>query len=77
MDYNKIIIALVVVLVVMVAAGVIFLNPGHAKVDSRAVVTSNSTLQDGDNFTIRLTDLNNTPIANQRVNITIIDANGG
>ena len=29
------------------------------------------------NFTIRLTDLNNTPISNQRVNITIIDANGG
>jgi len=77
MDYNKIIIALVVVLVVLVAAGVLFLNPGHAKVDSRAIVTSNSTLQDGDNFTIRLTDLNNTPIANQRVNITIIDANGG
>ena len=77
MNNDKIIIALVVVLIVVLAAGVIFLNPGHAKVDSRAVVTSNSTLQDGDNFTIRLTDLNNTPIANQRVNITIIDANGG
>lgn len=77
MDNNKIIIALVIVLVVIVAAGVLFLNPGHAKVDSRVIVTSNSTLYDGDNFTIRLTDLNNTPIANQRVNITIIDANGG
>ncbi|MBE6510921.1 MAG: hypothetical protein E7Z74_06610 [Methanobrevibacter millerae] len=77
MDNNKLIIALVVILIVMIAAGIFLLNPGHAKVDSRVIVTSNSTLHDGDNFTIRLTDLNNTPIANQRVNITIIDANGG
>ena len=76
MDNNKIIIALVIVLVVIVAAGVLFLNHSHAKIDSRVIVTSNSTLHDGDNFTIRLTDLNNTPIANQRVNITIIDAKG-
>ena len=61
----------------MLAAGIFLLNPGHAKVDSRIIVTSNSTLHDGDNFTIRLTDLNNTPISNQCVNITIIDANGG
>lgn len=77
MDNNKLIIALVVILIIMIAAGIFLLNPGHAKVDSRVIVTSNSTLHDGDNFTIRLTDLNNTPIANQRVNITIIDANGG
>lgn len=77
MDNNKLIIALVVILIIMIAAGIFLLNPGHAKVDSRVIVTSNSTLHDGDNFTIRLTDLNNTPISNQRVNITIIDANGG
>lgn len=77
MNYNKIIITLVIVLVVIVVAGVLFLNPGHAKVDSKVIITSNSTLNDGDNFTIRLTDLNNTPIANQTVNVTIIDANGG
>ena len=77
MDNNKLIIALIVILIVMLAAGIFLLNPGHAKVDSRIIVTSNSTLHDGDNFTIRLTDLNNTPISNQCVNITIIDANGG
>ena len=53
---NKLIIALVVILIVMIAAGIFLLNPGHAKVDSRVIVTSNSTLHDGDNFTIRLTD---------------------
>ena len=77
MDYNKIIIVLVVVIVVMLAAGFLFLNPSHAKVDSRVIVTSNSTLHDGDTFAVKLTDLNNTPIANQTVNVTIIDANGG
>ena len=76
MDYNKIIIALVVIIVVMLAAGVLFLNQSHAKVDSKVIVTSNSTLHNGDTFYIRLTDLNNTPIANQVVNVTIIAANG-
>ena len=77
MDYNKIIIALVIVIVVMLAAGFLFLNPSHAKADSRVIVTSNSALHEGDTFAIKLTDLNNTPIANQIVNITIIDSNGG
>ena len=53
MDNDKIIIALVVVLIVILAAGVLFLNHSHAKIDSRVIVTSNSTLYDGDNFTIR------------------------
>lgn len=77
MDYNKIIIALIIVLVVMLAVGVLFLNHTHAKIDSKVTVTSNSTLQDGDTVSIRLTDLNNTPIANQVVNVTVIDSNGG
>ena len=76
MASNKIIIALAVVLVIMIAAGVVFLNPSHAKIDSRIDVTSNSTLNKGDNITIKLVDLNNTPIPNQRVNITLIDAKG-
>ena len=76
MDYNKIIIALVAILIVILVAGIFILNPGHAKTDSKIIVTSNSTLHDGDSFSIVLTDLNNTPIANQVVNITIVDANG-
>ena len=52
MDYNKIIIALIIVLVVMIAAGVLFLNFGHAQTDSKVIVTSNSTLEEGDTFSI-------------------------
>ena len=77
MDYNKVIIVLVLILVVMSLAGLFILNPTHAKVDSKVIVTSNSTLHDGDSFSIKLTDMNDTPIANQVVNITIIDATGG
>lgn len=73
---NKVIMALVIILVIMGLAGLFVLNPTHVKTDTRVIVTSNSTLHDGDSFSIRLTDLNNTPIANQIVNITIIDANG-
>ena len=76
MDNNKIIVALVAVLIIMLVVGLFILNPSHAKTDTRIIVTSNSTLHDGDNFSIKLTDLNNTSIANQVVNITIIGANG-
>lgn len=34
-------------------------------------------MHEGDSFTILLTDLNNTSISNQVVNVSIIDANGG
>ena len=77
MDSNKIIMILVVILVILLVAGFFILNPSTAKTDSKVVVTSNSTLHDGEAFSIRLTDVNNTPIANQTVNITIIDAKGG
>lgn len=40
------------------------------------IVTSNSTLHDGEYISIHLTDLNNTSITNQTVNITIFDHNG-
>ena len=76
MDNNKIIFALVAVIIILLVVGLFILNPGHAKTDSRVIVTSNSTLHEGDSFSIKLTDLNNTPIANQVVNITIVDANG-
>ena len=77
MDSNKIIMILVVILVILLVEGFFILNPSTAKTDSKVVVTSNSTLHDGEAFSIRLTDVNNTPIANQTVNITIIDAKGG
>ena len=76
MNYNKIILGLVIIFIIMIIAGFFILNPSVAKTDSKVIVTSNSTLNDGDTLSIYLSDLNNTPISNQTVNITIIDANG-
>lgn len=54
MDNDKIIIAWVVVFIALLVCGIFILNPGHAKADSRIVATSNSTLYDGDSFSIKL-----------------------
>ena len=77
MNYNKIIIGLLIVIIIIIVAGIIVFNPLNAKTDTILTVTSEDTLSDGDCFSISLTDINGTPLANQSVNITIIDANGG
>ena len=41
---NKVIMALVIILVIMGLAGLFVLNPTHVKTDTRVIVTSNSTL---------------------------------
>ena len=76
MDNKLIISLLLIIIVLLVILGIILINPIDAKTDTKITVTSNDTLYDGDYFSITLTDVNGTPIANQTVNITIIDANG-
>lgn len=75
---NKLIITLLLIIIAMlIVLGILIVNPLNAKTDTAINVTSNNTLYDGDYFSISLSDINGTPIANQTVNITIIDANGG
>lgn len=76
MDYNKIIYILVVVFIVLLIAGFAVFSTGFAKKDSAINVTSTNTLNDGDYFSIQLSDAKGSPLANQVVNITIIDVNG-
>ena len=78
MENNKIIITLLIIIIaLLVVFGVMYINPTtNAKINTKITVTSNNTLHDGDSFSIALTDVNGTPLANQTVNITIIDANG-
>ena len=77
MDYNKIIIALVIILIAVIVAGVFALNPFMSKTKTVLAITSGNELNDGGQISITLTDVNGTPIADQIVNITLIDANGG
>ena len=76
MDLNKIIVILAIILIVVVVAGIVTLNPTHAKIDSKVIVESENSLYNGDTFSIKLTDLNNTAISNQAVNITFKYNNG-
>ena len=77
MENNRIIIALLIVIIVLlVVLGIFLINPADAKIGTELVATSNNTLSDRDCFSIALTDVNGTPLANQSVDIIIADANG-
>ena len=75
MDYNKIIIILVIAVAALLIAGFVFFNP--FKTDTNINIVSDSVLFDGDNFVVQLTDSKGTPLANETVNLIITDANGG
>lgn len=72
---NLIIFGLVIVIVALLAGiGVSMMTP--AKVDVKLTIVSNETINEDDNVDIKLTDINDTPISNETVNITITDENG-
>ncbi len=74
MNFKELILVIAIVVVVVGAAIFLMSNMTHPKADSKMIMTSNATLDDGDNFTVKLTDLNNTPIPNQSVSITIVSS---
>ena len=77
MESKNIIIILLVIIVILVAAiGFTVLNPMHAKEPTKIKVTSNKTLSEGDDLSVKLTDLNKTPLSKQNVNITVKDSKG-
>lgn len=75
MENSRIIIVLLLIIIAMlVVVGVMIIGPANAKADVMITVTSNDTLQDGDYFSISLTDSNGAPLADQTVNVTIYAA---
>ena len=76
MEYNKIIIALLAVIVVMLVVGLVLINPFTQKEDVTLSIVSANALVDGDNLAISLATANGTPISNAVVDIKIIDAGG-
>ena len=73
MDKNKIIILTLIVIIVALLVGIFATMPNFSKEDTKLRIATNSTITEGDYIKVKLTDLNKTPIANQTVNITIID----
>ena len=73
---NIIIILIVIIVILAVAIGFMVLKPMHAKEPTKIKVTSNKTLYEGDDVSVKLTDLNKTPLSKQKINITIKDSKG-
>ena len=77
MENRNIIIILLVIIVILAAAiGFALLNPTHAKEPTKLKITSGKTLTEGDKLSVKLTDLNGTPLDNQTINVSIIDKDG-
>ena len=77
MENKNIIIILVVIIIILAAViGFMVLKPMHAKEPTTIKITSNDTLDEGKDLTLKLADLNKTPLSNQKVNITIKNSNG-
>ena len=74
MNNDKIIIILLVIIVALLVAGILFLNP--FKTQSMLSITSASELNEGDELSILLSDVNSAPIPNQNVQIYFKDSNG-
>lgn len=75
MEKNKLIILVIVVVVALLAVGIFAAKPNPAKEASKVEIKCNSIVKHGDSIKIALTDLNDTPISNQTVNVSISDNN--
>ena len=77
MENKNIIIILAVIIVVLAAAiGVMLLTSNNAKELSKVKITSDKEQYEGGELSIKLTDLNKTPISKEIVNITITNKKG-
>jgi len=77
MENKNIIIILIVVIVILAAViGVMLLNPASSKEATKIKITSDKEQYEGGNLSVKLTDLNDTAISKEIVNITIIDKKG-
>ena len=77
MENRNIIIILVAVIVVLaVVIGFMLLNPTHTKVPCKIKITSDKEQYKGGKLSVKLADLNNTPLSKEVVNITVTDKKG-
>ena len=77
MENKKIIIILVAIVIVLAAVGgIMFLQTTNTKEPCKITIMGNKTISEGDSLSIKLTDLNKTPISKQIVNVTITNSKG-
>lgn len=73
---NMIILLIAIIAVLGLVVGVMFSQTTTAKEPTEIKITSNKTLFEGDNLSVKLTDLNKTPLSKEKVNITIKNSKG-
>lgn len=73
---NIIIIMLVIIAILAVVAGVMFLQITNAKEPTTVKITNNKTLYEGEDITLKLTNLNKTPLSKEKVKITVKNSKG-
>ena len=76
MDNKKIIITIIILVILITGVGLALFNTISAKEPVKIEITSNKTLNEGDKLSIKLTNLNNSEMGKEIVNITITDKNG-
>ena len=77
MENKNIIIILAIIIVILIAiAGIMFLNPTEAKEPTNIKITSDKGQYTDGKLSIQLSDLNNTPLSKEIVNITITNKKG-
>ena len=77
MENKNIIIILLVIIVILAAAiGFVLLNPTVSKEPTKIKITSDKEQFEGGELSIKLTDLNKTPLSKEIVNITITNKKG-
>ena len=76
METNKlIIIALVAIIAVLLVLIGLTILPDMQKEECNIEITSSELVKDNDNITIKLSDLNNNPIADRNIKISLINSN--
>jgi len=73
---NIIIVLVAIIIVLAVVAGMMFLQSGNVKNPSKINITSDKEQYEGGKLSLQLTDLNETPISKEIVNITITNSKG-
>lgn len=77
MENKNIIIILIVIIVILAAViGFMILNPLHTQEATKLKITSDKSQYEGGKLSVKLTDLNNTPISKEIVNITVTNNKG-
>ena len=75
MENQKIIIILLVIIIAILAVGVVMFSPFAAKEDSNLSI-DDKKINEGDLFSVTLTDSNGSAISNATVNIKLTDEDG-